>query len=410
MSSTNHIELGRELETKRQAYKKRWDGYATKTMVDGQAVKDIPANDLEGLRTMMDDINDLAKKHEIAKSAFESANDFEMKSREMSRPANRVSGFGGTGLASDLLLKSSQWQGRVGGRFSDVELERAAIDFLGVKTTMTTSVGFAPAAFRDGNAVPAISRPPQLIDLLRIDQTDIGSVKFMKQTTRTNAAAAKAEAAAFDEAGIAYTEAAVDIRKIGVYLPVTEEQLEDEMGVRSLIDEDLKLMVRQKLDEQVTIGDGTAANILGLYAQTGVLSQAAGSDNSFDQIMKAMTKVRTSGRAKPNLVVLHSDNYQALALTKTADGLYIFGHPGDAPLSRVWGVQIVASEALTAGTGMVLDADFARIKMRGELTVSASDSHQDYFTSNKVAIRASVRAGLQVLRDQAICKLTGLGS
>jgi HK97 family phage major capsid protein len=126
--------------------------------------------------------------------------------------------------------------------------------------------------------------------------------------------------------------------------------------------------------------------------------------------MKAMTKVRTQGRAKPNLVVLHSDNYQALALTKTADGLYIFGHPGDAPLSRIWGVQIIASEALTAGTGMVIDTDYARIKMRGDLTVSSTNAHEDYFTSNKVAIRASVRAGLQVLRDQAICKLTGLGS
>lgn len=406
----NHIELGRDLETKRQAYKKRWDGYSTKTMVDGQAVKDIPANDLEGLRKMMDDINELAKKHEIAKAVFESAHEYELKSKELSLPANRVSGIGSVGLASELLLKSSQWQSRVGGRFGDVELERAALEFLGVKTTMTTSAGFAPTVYRDGNAVPGISRPPQLIDLLRIDQTDLGAVKFMKQTTRTNAAAAKAEAAAFDEAGIAYTEASVDIRKIGVYLPVTEEQLEDEMGVRSLVDEDLKLMVRQKLDEQVTVGDGTGVNILGLYAQTSALSQAAGSDNAFDQIMKAMTKVRTTGRAKPNLVVLHSDNYQALALTKTTDGLYIFGNPGDAPLSRVWGVQIVASEALTAGTGMVLDADYARIKMRGELTVSTSDSHSDYFTSNKVAIRASVRAGLQVLRDQAVCKLTGLGS
>jgi len=177
-----------------------------------------------------------------------------------------------------------------------------------------------------------------------------------------------------------------------------------------LIDEDLKLMVRQKLDEQVTVGDGTGVNILGLYEQVSAQTQAAGSDNAFDQIMKAMTKVRTTGRAKPNLVVLHSDNYQALALSKTADGIYLFGQPGDAPLSRIWGVQIVASEALTAGTGMVLDTDFARIKMRGELTVSTTDSHEDYFTSNKVAIRASVRAGLQVLRDQSICQLTGLGS
>lgn len=410
MSGTNHIELGRELESKRMAYKKRWDGYATKSLVDGQAVKDIPANDLEGLRKMMDEINDLSKKFEVARGAFDAAQEIEVRARDMSRPVNRVLGAAPGGLASDMLFKSAAWQGRVGGRFGDVELERAALEYLGVKATMTTGAGFAPLQFRDGSVVPAISRPPQLIDLLRIDVTDQNAVKFMKQTTRTNAAAAKGENDAFDEAGIAYSEATVNIRKLGVYLPVTEEQLEDEPGVRALIDEDLKLMVRQKLDEQVTVGDGTGVNILGLYGQTGALAQAAGSDNAFDQIMKAMTKVRTQGRAKPNLVVLHSDNYQALALTKTADGLYIFGHPGDAPLSRIWGVQIVASEALTGGTGMVVDTDYARIKMRGDLTVSSTNAHEDFFTSNKVAIRASVRAGLQVLRDQAICKLTGLGS
>lgn len=410
MSGTNHIELGRELESKRMAYKKRWDGYSTKSLVDGQAVKDIPANDLEGLRKQMDEINELSKKFEVTKGAFEAAQEIDRQAREMSRPVNRVSGSAPGGLVSDLLLKSAAWQGRVGGRFGDVELDRAVLDYLGVKATMTTGAGFGPHQFRDGSVVPAISRPPQLIDLLRIDVTDQNAVKFMKQTTRTNTAAAKGENAAFDEAGIAYSESTVNIRKLGVYLPVTEEQLEDEPGVRALIDEDLKLMVRQKLDEQVTVGDGTGVNILGLFTQTGALAQSAGTDNSFDQIMKAMTKIRTQGRAKPNLVVMHSDNYQALALTKTADGLYIFGHPGDAPLSRIWGVQIVASEALTAGTGMVLDTDYARIKMRGDLTVSSTNAHDDYFTSNKVAIRASVRAGLQVLRDQAICKLTGLGS
>lgn len=410
MSGTNHIELARELETKRQAYKRRWDGYDTKSLVDGQAVKDIPASDLEGLRKMMDDINSLAQKHELAQRAFDEAQVIESKSQEAARPANRLAIGTKPSSAGDLLVKSRQWQNRVGGRFGDIELDRAVLDFLGVKTTMTTTAGFAPMAFRDGTVVPSISRPPQLIDLLRVDLTDQNSVKFMKQSTRTNAAAAKAEASPFDEATIAYAEATVNIRKIGVYLPVTEEQLEDEQDIRTIIDEDLKLMVRQKLDEQVTVGDGTGVNMLGLFNQASALSQAAGADNTFDQIMKAMTKVRTAGRAKPNLVVLHSDNYQALALTKTADGQYIFGQPGDAPLSRIWGVQVVASEALAAGTGLVLDTAYSRIKLRSDLTVSTSNSHSDYFVTNMVAIRASVRAGLQVMRDQAICKLTGLAS
>ena len=406
----NHVELGERLETKRSEYGRKWESYPTKTMADGQKVKDIPANELEGLRALMDDINDLSVKHDAALLAAETAGAIKDLATKSSIPANRISSPVGTKGVAECVLDSMQWKGRVGGNFGDIELSDKALDFLETKATMTTSAGFAPHAFRDGTVVPAIYRPPQLIDHLRLELTDQNSIKFMKQSTRTNTAAGKAEGSAFDEATIVFTESTVDIRKIGVFLPVTEEQLDDELGVKAIIENDLSMMVRQVLDEQVTVGDGTGQNIKGLFNATNAQVQARGTDEEFDQIMKAMTLVRTNGRAVPNLVVLPTGNYQRLALTKTADGIYVFGHPSETPLSRVWGVPIVQSEALAAGTGLVFDSGFARIKLRKDLTVASSDSHGDYFKSNMVAFRAHVRAGLQILRDESICKLTGLRS
>jgi HK97 family phage major capsid protein len=244
--------------------------------------------------------------------------------------------------------------------------------------------------------------------LLRIEPTDKDQVKFMKQTTRTNAAAAKGEGVALDEAAIAYTEATVDIRKIGVYLPVTEEQLEDELEIRNIIDSDLRLMVRQKFDELVTVGDGIAPNILGAYNAANILSQAKGSDPVFDAIMKAMTKVKVSGRAMPNLVLLHANDYQELALARTSDGVYIYGNPTDAPMQRVWGVQIATSEALSEGNGLVMDTNYLRLKMRKDVTIAATDSHGTLFINNVTVLRAHLRAGLQILRDEALCRVTGI--
>ncbi len=97
-------------------------------------------------------------------------------------------------------------------------------------------------------------------------------------------------------------------------------------------------------------------------------------------------------------------------MTKSSDGQYIFGSPSGEPLQRVWGVQIAMSEALTEGTGLVLDTDYSKIKLRKDLTIAATDSHADHFVSGMLAIRAHVRAGLQILRDESICKLTGLQS
>ncbi len=398
------MNLHTELETKRTQYRSKWESYGTKTLADGQVVKDIPANDIEGLRLMMKEINDLAAKAEADHSRQVDLT----PGWTQEIPVNRVSAKAANQSLSDAFLNSAAWRGRVGGTFGDVELAGKAAEFFETKATMTTAAGFAPMSFRDGTVVPAIARPPQLIDFLRVELTEQNAIKYMKQSTRTNAAASKAEGAALDEATLAYAESTIPIRRIGVFLPVTEEQLEDEPSVRALIENDLRMMVRQKLDEQVTVGDGTGVNILGLNAQTGALSQARGSDDEFDQILKAMTKARSSGRARPNLVVLHSSNYQRLGLTKTADGIYIFGNPADEPLQRVWGVQIVQSDALPAGSGLVLDSDFVRIKLRKDLTIASTDSHAGNFASNMVAIRAHIRAGLQVLRDEAICKLSDL--
>lgn len=409
----NELDLKIALEAKQAEYKAKYDSYPDKVMADGQKAKDIPGSDIEGLRKLMDDVNEAGKAYQEAKSAREMREGINSYDEEKNRPVNRigaVTNFAESKSLSDALLGSDQFMGRQSGKMleTDFNIDVKSLFDLEQKATMVTTSGYTPFVTRDGNVVPAISRPPQLIDFLRIEPTNQNAVKFMKQTTRTNAAAAKAENVALAEATIVYQEATVDIRKIGVYIPVTEEQLEDEDGVRSLIDNDLRLMVRQKFDELATVGDGISPNLLGVYNATNAQSQALGSDPRFDAIMKAMTKVRVSGRAFPNLVVMHSNDYQELVLSRTSDGLYILGNPADAPMSRVWGVNIALSEALTEGNGMVLDTDFVRIKMRKDVTLATSDSHGELFIQNVLAIRAHMRAGLQILRDEAICRVTGI--
>lgn len=368
------------------------NSYETKS-IDGRADHEAPTDEAYDWHAMSKRISELEGKSNHAEPA---------------QPVGRVALSKKEENLADRLLNSDSWKGRVGAKFADVQLSGAALDLVESKATMTTGAGFAPQVIRDRAVVPIISRPPQLLDVIKIEPTAQNSVKFMKQTVRTNAAAPKSEGSAFDEATITYAETTLDIRKIGVYLPVTEEQLEDEPGVRSLIQNDLALMVRQKLDDQITSGDGTGVNLLGILSAPGALTQALGTDEPFDALMKAMTNVRVQGGARPNLIVMHSTDLQRLALAKSTDGHYLFGSPSGNPVSRAWGVQIVTSEALPVGTAIVMDTDFVRLKMRKDLTIASSDSHSDFFVANKQAIRASVRAGLQILRDEAICLVTGL--
>lgn len=279
----------------------------------------------------------------------------------------------------------------------------------GVKTLMETGAGWAPETLRTGKLVESAQRPVQVIDLIPGNTTNQSSVVYMAETTFTNSAAEAAEAAQFGEAALALTETSSPVRKIAVFLPVTDEQLEDVAQVQAYVNNRLTFMLRQRLDGQIMVGDGTAPNLSGILDRAGIQTQAKGSDATPDAIYKAMTKVRVTGRATPGAVVMHSNDWQEIRLLRTADGVYIWGSPSEAGPAMIWGLPVVLCEALTEGTAVVGDfATHSQLSIRRNVTVLLSNSHSDYFIKGKQAIRADLRASLEVFRETAFCSVTGI--
>lgn len=291
-------------------------------------------------------------------------------------------------------------QGSVGPQATiDVEL----------KTLMETSAGFEPESTRTGRIVDFATRPIQVTDLIPQTTTSQASVKYMEETTFTNAAAERLEGGTYPEAALEYTERVSIVRKIPVFLPVTDEQLEDEPQVRGLIDNRLMFMVRQRLDGQILVGDGIAPNLTGVLSTVGIQTQALGADTVPDAVYKAMTLVRVTGRAMPNAVVLHPFDWQDIRLLRTADGIYIWGNPSDAGPERIWGLRVVQSDALTENTGLVGDfANFAELSVRRGVDVQVSNSHGTFFIEGKLAVRADMRTAFIIYRPAAFCTVTGI--
>lgn len=398
------IDLGGKLEAKRS----EWIGWYSQFEGVGDAqAKDMTGEDVAKFKGYEKEVADLQKSYDEQKG-IEDAIAGNAQALNDGRKFQPTPSYGKPQAKTlgDLAVESGI--GRKGFR-GTVDLDVDAKALMERKATMTTGAnGYPPEVTRDGISVPIIMRPPQLLDFLRIDPTDQNAIKFMAQTVRTNAAAAKSEAAALAEATITYAEQTDIISRIGVYIPVTEEQLEDEPGLRTLVEQDLALMVRQALDEQVTVGDGVDPNLLGIYNSTNVQTQAKGADVTLDAIAKAIEKVNTTGRSNAGLIVMHGTDHTNLTLTRTADGIYVLGNPADGMLARAWGLPIVRSEALTAGNALVLDPFYFRVKMRKGMTLAVSDSHSTNFVANTLVIRAHVRAGIEHLRGQAACKVTGL--
>lgn len=278
-----------------------------------------------------------------------------------------------------------------------------------VKTLMTRAAGWAPESMRDPGYVPFASAPLMVLDLIPTSPTSAAAVKYMEQTTRTNNAAERAEGNTYGEAAFELTERSVTVETIGVWLPVTDEQLEDEQEAADMIDSDLPLMIRQRLDSQVLLGDGATPNIRGVANAVGLQTQAKGADVVIDAISKGMTKVRVTGRAFPNAVVLHPNDWEGIRLTRTADGIYIFGNPADPTPPRIWGLYVAESDNQTENTAVVGDfANYSRLRVKRDVLVEKTNSHASDFINGKQAIRAGIRCCAVWRRGAAFCTVTGI--
>lgn len=279
-----------------------------------------------------------------------------------------------------------------------------------LKTAFTTSAGWAPESLRTGRFVEEATRPIAVIDIIPMNSTGMAAVKYMEETTFTNNAAEAAEAAQYGEAALALTEQSQTVEKIGVFLPVTDEQLEDVQQVQGYLNNRLPFMIRQRLDSQIINGNGSTPNLLGILNATGVQTIAQ-VDNSGDLVTdvlyRAMTLIRVNAFANPSGIVMNPNDWETIRLYKTNDGIYVWGHPSEAGPERIFGLPVVQSTAITEKTALVgAFADMCEFNERRGIEVKVSDSHDDYFIKGKQAIRADMRGAMVTYRPAAFVDVT----
>lgn len=386
----------------------------------------MTAEQVEDVRARNDELSDLGRELEQAKELDEIYQRTAEEIRQSRQPAKQLP-FNRNGQGPDepspqdptrpqrvkslgeLFVESEAYQSRRVREDIAAAFEKFDPRYLGKKTLMETSAGFAPENLRIDRVVDSAQRRPMVDDLIPQTTTTQAAVVYMEETTFTNNAAEAAEGASAGEAALAYTERSDTVRRIATFLPVTDEQLEDIPMINSLINNRLALMVRLRRESQLLQGDGIAPNLTGFYNKSGIQAQAKGADPVPDAVYKAMTKVRHTGYADPTAIILHPNDWQDVRLLRTADGVYIWGNPSESGPERIWGLPVVATTAATENTGLVGDFQlYSEIYFKRGLTIKVSDSHSDYFVKGKQAIRADERLALVIYRAAAFCTVTGI--
>lgn len=252
-------------------------------------------------------------------------------------------------------------------------------------------------------------------DLLPVGQTTQSQVNFIKETSFTNAAAPVAEEGLKPEATFALEDATAPVRKIAVIGRVTDEMWNDYPMLRDYVNQRLRFMVEQEEEDQLLNGNGTTPNLTGILNTTGIQTQAL-STNIHETIYKAMTKIRVNGQFEPSGVVIHPNDWEAVRLAKDGQNQYYGGGPfmgpyGNGGIARdfIWGLPVVVTTAIAEGTGLVGAFRLgAQIWQREGITVEATNTHEDDFQYNRMAIKVEERLALTVYRPLAFCTITGI--
>lgn len=363
--------------------------------IDGDSTAKVGA-----IRTINEEIDALAVKAEGLRVILQGArNGAEFGTDDGKKEAGDGVGVRQAKTAGELIMADP--------RIKTKHVEFEMPDFE-VKATLLTSAGWAPQAVRTDRMVDFATRPIALLDMIPTVTTTQVAVVFMEETTFTNAAAETAEGAAKPQATLVYTERTNTVRKVAVFIPVSDEQLEDVPRMTALIDRRLSFMVRQRLASQILVGDGIAPNIKGLLNTAGILTQPKGADPTPDAIYKAMVAVMVTGEANPDLAVFNPLDWQDVRLLRTADGIYIWGNPADAGPNRIWGLPVVLEQGLTQNTAVVGDfGTYSELDIKKGLVVEHGYQNDD-FVKNLQTIRAEMRATVVFYRPSAFAQVTGV--
>lgn len=302
-------------------------------------------------------------------------------------------------------------------------MDRAQMKTL-VGVTVPTTVG--GSAYTPGlSGIPEKDRQagivmlPQVgLDFLNVistGTTDSDVVEWIKESTFTNGAVETAEGADAAESNLKYETVTTNVREIATFIPVTRRALADVAFAESEINNRLAFAVRARLQAQVLNGGGTGQDLKGLYGTTGIGSVDISSDAAGDILValhKAITNIRVNAYMEPDFIGLHPEDWEDIVLQRAdsvtaADGKGSYLHNSAllATQRTINGVPVIVHAAFTNGSPMVGVGREATLWVREGLSISASDSHSDYFIKRQVAILATLRAAFGVQQPKAFCKV-----
>ncbi|KQT08689.1 capsid protein [Methylobacterium sp. Leaf399] len=330
-----------------------------------------------------------------AKSRLDEMEQKMARRRESAEPARSA----GERVIEDEGFKAFAGQTRPRGRHI-VEVK----DISSLTTDAAGSVGGLVDRDRLGMQVEIPQRRMTVRALLAPGTTSSNLIEYDREKLFTNAAAMVAEGALKPQSELQTDEATAPVRTMAHWMRASVQILADAPGLRSMIDQRLRFGLQFVEEGQLLNGSGVGQNLTGLvtaataYAAPGSLVATSQVD-----ILRLMILQAALAEYPPNGIVMNPIDWAAIEMQKDGDGRYLIGNPQGTISPTLWGLPVVATQAMGVDKALVGAFNLAaQIFDRQDATVEVSTEDQDNFVRNKVTIRAEQRLALAIYRPQAI--------
>jgi HK97 family phage major capsid protein len=323
--------------------------------------------------------------------------------QEQYKAAGRLSHGSGTGpvmLQKGTLLEGSQASPGTGGALA------------------------APVPQVVPGVVETLFQPLTFADLLLSGQTNSNGLRYVVEGTATSGATGVAEGGLKPESTLGLSTRDEPVKKIATILPISEEMIDDAPAVQSYINGRLTLFVRIEEERQLLRGTSGGDQVQGILTSRGVPIYGGGTaaGNKAEQVFKAMNGLRGSAFVEPGWIVMHPSDWESIRLLKDTANQYYGGGPFLGPyggpqgpigasgqvngaLDSLWNKPVYVTATIGAGTALTGSTSAAQVWRKGGISVDASNSHNDYFQRNLVALRAEERLALAVYRPAAFTEI-----
>lgn len=255
------------------------------------------------------------------------------------------------------------------------------------------------------------SRSVHIRSLLPLGSTDGQTIRFPKESAYSDSAAATAETAAFGQSDFDLAASTVNVEKIGTYMRITGEMLDDIKQLTSYLSARVPEKVLSVEDNEILNGDGSSPNLDGLFTDgtafaAGDFALAIESANEFDVLTVALNQLNLANYQADTILLNPTDLHKMILLKSTANE-YLRNQIFSGLQPTINGIPVTVNTAVTAGKFLVGNLrQSSQLWIRENLAVEFSREDSDNFQKNFVTVRAMERVALTNYLPNAIVQGT----